>query len=45
MGVYGRLCGGIRDTFISGTEHRKEDNQDLYYSAEIAGQQTQTFNV
>ena len=32
-------------TFISGTEHPREDNQDLYYWAEITGQHTQTFNI
>ena len=30
--------------FISGTEHPKEDNPDLYYWAEITGQHTQTSN-
>ena len=28
--------------FISGTEHPREDNPDLYYWAEITGQHTQT---
>ena len=31
--------------FISGTEHSREDNPDLYYWGEITGQHTQTFNI
>ena len=38
-------CKFMKVLCVSGAEHPKEDNPDLYYLGEITGEHTQTFNI